>query len=278
MHLDIDERVFAEKFGVASYAVHHDLAEHELLTVEAIADLADRLPVERVEHNLGKLPVVLGAVEAPRVDQSPGEIARGIETNGCWMVLKNIESDPQYGRLIDECLDEIAPLLGSREGGMSCREGFIFLSAPGSVTPSHFDPEHNFLLQIRGQKSMHVGRFPDALTEQRELERYHHGGGRNIGWQPSEPHEYSLEPGDGVYVPVHMPHWVTVPDNVAVSLSITFFTRSTEDAIVLHKINGRLRKLGLKPAMPGRRGGVDQAKVLAGRALQSTAKRLRGTS
>jgi hypothetical protein len=275
VHLEIDERLFAENFGVRSYPVHHDLSDHPLLSVEAVAELADRLPSERVEHNIGKLPKVLAGQHAPRIDQSPGEIARGIETNGCWMVLKNIESDPPYGRLLDECLDEVAPLVAGREGGMGHREGFIFLSAPGSVTPAHFDPEHNFLLQIRGRKAMNVGRFPDAGTEQREVERYHAGGGRNIGWEPVEPIEYQMGPGDGVYVPVHAPHWVKVPDNVAVSLSITFFTPATEDAIVLHKINGGLRKLGLKPALPGRRGGVDKAKVMAGRTLRSAAKRVR---
>jgi hypothetical protein len=275
VHLQIDGREFADNFGERSYAIHHDLVEHPLLTVGAIAELADRLPSERVEHNVGKLPVVLGGQEAPRVEQSPGEIARGIDTNGCWMVLKNIESDEPYRRLLDECLDEVVPLVGAREGGMSQREGFIFLSAPGSVTPAHFDPEHNFLLQIRGQKSMNVGRFPDAATEQQEVERYHGGGGRNIDWKPIESQEYLMGPGDGVYVPVHMPHWVTVPANVAVSLSITFFTPAAEDAVVLHKINRGLRKLGLKPARPGRRGGVDRAKVLAGKTVRSAAKKAR---
>lgn len=278
MHLQIDEREFAENFGTSPYSVQHDLTDHPLLTVEAIAGLADSLPADQVEHNVGKLPVVLGAQAAERIDQSPGEIARGIETNGCWMVLKNIECAEPYRKLLDECLDEVAPLVGGREGGMTQREGFIFLSAPGSVTPAHFDPEHNFLLQIRGQKSMNVGGFPDPATEQREVERYHAGGGRNIEFKPVGAREYVLGPGDGVYVPVHMPHWVTVPDNVAVSLSITFFTPATEDAIVLSKVNRGLRKLGLKPTIPGRRAGADRVKVMAGRTLRSAAKRVRSGS
>ena len=35
-------------------------------------------------------------------------------------------------------------------------EGFIFVSSPGSVTPYHIDPERNFLLQVRGNKTMHM--------------------------------------------------------------------------------------------------------------------------
>ena len=71
------------------------------------------------------------------------------------------------------------------------------------------------------------------------------------------PSEVPLGPGDGVYVPVHAPHWVTVPGNVAVSLSITFFTHASEDARVLHRVNGRLRRLGLKPSQIGRRPVAD---------------------
>ena len=275
MYLEIDERDFAANFAVRSYAIRHSLTEHPLLTVEAIGELADRLPEASVEHNLGNLSVVQGAAEAPRVDQSAGEVARGIETNGCWMVLKNIETDPDYKRLLDDCLNEVARLVAGREGGMERREGFIFLSAPGSVTPAHFDPEHNFLLQIRGRKSMNVGSFPNSKTEQLEVERYHAGGVRNIDWKPVDPVEYQMEPGDGVYVPVHQPHWVMVPDNVSVSLSITFFTRASEDARVLHRINGRMRKLGLSPSPIGRRPAIDRAKVVPGRAVQTLVQRAR---
>ncbi len=275
MYLVIDERDFAANFAASSYAIRHTLSEHPLLTVDAIAALADRLPESAVEHNLGSVAVVQGATEAPRVSLPAGEVARGIETNGCWMVLKNIEVDPDYKRLLDECLDEVARLVAGREGGMERREGFVFLSAPGSVTPAHFDPEHNFLLQIRGRKSMNVGRFPDARTEQLEIERYHAGGIRNIEWKPVEPVEYAMGPGDGVYVPVHRPHWVTVPDNVSVSLSITFFTRASEDARVLHRINGRMRKLGLSPSPIGRRPVFDRAKVVPGRAVQTLVERAR---
>ena len=33
-------------------------------------------------------------------------------------------------------------------------QGFIFVSSPDAVTPYHFDPEHNILLQLRGTKAM----------------------------------------------------------------------------------------------------------------------------
>ena len=49
-------------------------------------------------------------------------------------------------------LSEIKPFAELASTGMKQKQGFIFISSPGSVTPFHIDPENNFLLQIRGSK------------------------------------------------------------------------------------------------------------------------------
>src|SRR5207244_831142 len=119
------------------------------------------------EHHRGEeLPLLLPDADAPMLEDDPIEIARNIETNGCWMVLWNIEQVPEYKAFLDDVLDDATTLVGSREGGTHRREGFIFLSAPNSITPAHIDPEHNFLLQVRGTKEVKVGSFPDPLDEQ----------------------------------------------------------------------------------------------------------------
>ena len=151
---------------------------------------------------------------------------------------------------------------------MGRREGFIFLSAPGSVTPAHVDPEHNLLLQVRGRKTLSVGSFASIAVEQRELERFSTGGHRNLLQMPRSPATFALGPGDGVYVPVHAPHWVKVPDNIAVSLSITFRTPACADRVLLHQLNARLRRVHLSPAPIGRSPRADRAKLAAGRVLR----------
>ena len=195
--LQIEPTALSGAYSRRPLAIRHELADHELLTVEALADLADFLPLESVEHNTGRLPSVLVG-DAPISDLLPGEIARGIENNGCWMVLKNIEQHPAYRALLYATLDEVEPLISVQEGSMQNREGFVFLSAPGSVTPTHVDPEHNLLLQVRGTKEMNVGRFPDAETEQRDLERFYGGGHRNIDQLPVDTQTFALAPGGGV--------------------------------------------------------------------------------
>jgi JmjC domain len=274
--LEIDSEQFSENFARNPFTVRHNLTEHPLLSVESLAKLADRIPAASVEHNRGDVPEVLASGDAPQVDLTPGEIARGIETNGCWMVLKHIEQDPEYKALLDETLDEVVPLVSDREGGMHRREGFVFLSAPNSVTPSHIDPEHNFLLQIRGSKEMHVGSFSDPKAEQEMLEHYYAGGHRNLEWKPEDATNYPLDPGNGIYVPVHAPHFVRNGPAVSVSLSITWFTPAIERNARVHALNSRIRKLGITPLPPGRRPASDQAKASAAKALAAARRTVRG--
>ena len=267
-HLKIDRESFGAAFGREPIGVQHDLIDHPLLSLDALGDLAETLPADEVEHNVGDVPdIVTGGEGVERSDLSPGEIARTIETNGLWMVLKRIESVPAYKQLLDETLDEVEPFVADREGGMTQREGFVFLSAPGSTTPSHTDPEHNILLQVRGWKEMTVGDFPDERTRQLEIEDHTSGGHRNIDWKPVDPELFRLEPGDAVYVPPHAPHMVKNGDTGSVSLSITWRTPEIERVARVSSVNARMRKLGLSPKAPGSRPGADKLKASASKAL-----------
>lgn len=271
----IDPTDFELGFGVASFGVRHELADHPLLSVEAVADLADSLAQDSVEHNLGSIPSVVEDGQAPRLDLTPGDVARGVEHNGCWMVLKNIEGHPAYRDLLDHLLDRVAPMVAAREGRMYRREGFIFLSAPHSMTPAHTDPEHNFLLQIRGPKSMNVGRYPSEDERQRDLERTYTGGHRNMPCLPVDVTTFELEPGLGVYLAPDQPHFVQNGDAVSVSLSITFRTPRAEVVRHVHMFNARLRRVGIAPKAPGANALRDNAKVQALRLLTAAGGRRR---
>jgi hypothetical protein len=268
----IDAASFADTYGRTSTAVRHTLTDHPLLTVEAIAELADFLPADRVEHNLGTVSVVNASGVAEQVDMSPGEIARTIETNRTWMVLKNIEQHPDYKRLLDECLDEVQEMVTGREGGMHRREGFIFLSAPNSTTPAHTDPEHNILMQVRGPKLMATGDYPDPALRQKDLERSYNGGHRNMPVMPANVVEYDMLPGDGVYLPPDKPHFVKTFDEPSVSLSVTWRTPASEVVRHVHMFNARMRRLGLQPAPPGRSPGRDRAKEVLLRGMNKVSR------
>jgi hypothetical protein len=277
--LNVPADRLANGLGDKPFGVTHDLVDHPLLTLEAIAELADYLPADtNVEHNLGDVPEVLPDGEAPRLDLSPGEIVRTIDSNRCWMVLKRIEDHPAYRDLLEHTLSEVTAAVAKDEGPIRKREGFIFISAPNSVTPTHIDPEYNFLLQIRGNKEMIVGEYADPSTENHEVERYYGGGHRNLKVLPDNSRSFPLEPGDGVFVPLHAPHVVRNGPDPSISLSVTWNTEASEQAALVHAFNARLRALRLSPSPPGRRPGVDRAKAgswLAARSAMRQVKRLR---
>src|SRR3954469_17772292 len=102
-------------------SVSHELTDHPLLTVESLAQLAERLPEDRVEHNVGNVPKAVDPDAVERKDIPVGDIPRAIEPSGCVMVLKNTELDPPYAALLDELLDQVEPMLDERDGGMSGR-------------------------------------------------------------------------------------------------------------------------------------------------------------
>jgi hypothetical protein len=278
--LEFDQQVLRDRFSEAPFRIRHSLVDHPLLQLDRLATLADFLPESQVEHNLGSVPEVLPGGEAPRLDASPGEIARGIETNGSWMVLKRVESDPEYSALLDETLGEVIPLVSDRQGGATKKQAFIFLSAPNSVTPLHTDPEQNLLLQVRNSKEIDIGTWPDEQAEINHLERYYGGGHRNLDEMPANAETFLLEPGDGVHVPLNAPHVVRNLDQVSISFSITFNTEYSEQLSDVYSTNAKLlRKIGVDPKPPGQSPGRDRAKAGLWRTLRRgkrAAQRIRG--
>lgn len=260
--LTIDRGEFTDGYARKPFRVHHKLAEHPLLSLDSLGKLADFLPGDKVEHNKADVPEILPNGETEQLDATPGEIARGIQSNGAWMVLKHVESNPEYSALLDEALDEVMPYVAEREGAMHHRVGFIFLTSPGGTTPAHTDPEHNFLLQVSGWKEMTVGLWPSKLAEQEELEsQVGPGGHRNVPGMPSGAETFRMDPGDGIYVPIHAPHMVKNGDEVSISLSITWQTPVSERDLLVTSANARLRKLKLSPKPPGDRPLSDKTKA-----------------
>ncbi|MEY4641118.1 MAG: hypothetical protein RLZZ227_1112 [Pseudomonadota bacterium] len=250
--------------GRREFGVGHALEQHPLLSLEAIAQLADALPAAAVECHRARQPLLLpGGVSAGDAEPlaKPSEIVRNIDTSGRWMVLWNIEQRAPYRKLLNELLDEVVRLLPTRERGMVFREAFLFISSPGSITPAHIDPEHNFLLQLRGKKDMHVGSFASPAIEQGELTRYNDSGHRNIAEMPLHSSTFSLLAGDGVYLPPWRPHWVNNGPQASLSLSVTFRTGLSQQVENAHRFNAKLRRWGIAPPPVGESPFTDRLKA-----------------
>ena len=270
-------RTVTDKLNVLPFFVEHRLGDHPLFALDRLVELCRMLPEDRVEYNAGDLPVSVDPDQTPQNGLSPDETIRRIAECSSWLVLKNVECDPAYGALLRECL---APL---RQWAPDLRgeEGFVFVSSPGSVTPYHIDPECNFLLQVRGTKTvrMYDGRDRDLLTEP-ELERFYAGAARNLklAGSAAEPWTFELPAGRGLHFPVTYPHWVKNGPEVSVSFSVTFRTDASDRREVLYRMHHRLRRLGLKPAPIGTAPRREAMQYGAFRGLRAVKKAAGGRS
>ena len=274
--VSFDRAEFRRCFDREPFRVEHDLVGHGLFELERLIELSRALPADRVEYNAGSLPVTQDPRQTPRTGLSVTETIRRIEECRSWMVLKNVESDREYRELGQRCLEPMRALCPD----MRAPELFVFISSPGAVTPYHIDPECNFLLQVRGTKTMRTfpARDRSVLSEQ-ELERFYAGGSRNLLQLTPETESkawvFELEAGQGVHVPVNAPHWVCNGPTVSISFSVTFRTDASDRREIAYRINHRLRQLKLQPRPVGRSPVVDDVKYALFDAARGLARAVR---
>ena len=261
-------RLYPEQPGMLS----HGLAADSRLELAALADLAEALPAASVEYNAGNLPTGIRPQDVPANGLTIAETIRTIDSAQSWAVLKNVEQHPAYASLLKDLLDELAPTIKPTTGDLLRPQAYIFISSPDAVTPFHFDPEHNILLQLRGTKTMVT--FPPgdpAFAPDAEHERYHRGGHRNLDWDEqfqAGGTAQVLEPGSAVYVPVMAPHFVRNGPATSISLSITWRSRWSMDEANARALNGWLREHGLSPHATKRFPHGNGAKSLTWRLLR----------
>ncbi|MCI0489306.1 MAG: cupin-like domain-containing protein [Blastocatellia bacterium] len=277
--LQLDAERLRSDFDRKPFVIGHALAHHPLFDLARLVELARNLPEECVEYNAGDIPVNMDPKQTPHTGLSVEETIRRIENCRSWMVLKFVEQTAEYRSLLDQCLDEVQTLTEPITPGMCRREGFIFITSPGSVTPYHLDPEHNFLLQIRGKKTVNIFDMEDrSLLSEEELENRINAKHRNMVFREEfqeKAEVFELTPGMGLHFPVTAPHWVKNGDEVSISFSITFRTSASERRSCVHTFNSYMRSRGLSPRPFGRSRLRDSTKYFAFRAVRRV-RRLMG--
>jgi len=263
----IGEIPFDEAFPGQAVGFSHDLHLDDRLTLASVADLADRLPRKSVIAATAAQPLLVPQAGPPRgALERPGDVIRDLQNANAWLTLLNVEDDPGMAELMKTHLDQLESGMTAKQGKrvkMRKRVAFIFVSSPNSVTPVHFDIEHSLLMQIRGSKTVSIGRFENDATRRHEFDRYWDGShGRIEALQPEEA-AYVVTPGRGVYIPPGIPHWVRNGPDISLSVTLTYFTAATVRANLIEDFNGHLRRRHMKPREPGRSAIVDTAKVCA---------------
>ena len=154
------------------------------------------------------------------------EVFRRIEEPGSWVALYNVQTDDRYRVFLDEVISSVMSLAAPEQPGISDIGGFIFISAPPSVTPFHIDRENNFWLQIAGRKRLNVWDHTDRdVVSAAAVEQFVLTGSladvKLIPGMEARSLEFDTAAGDVGYFPSTSPHmtrrdtyWVSAGDGV----------------------------------------------------------------
>lgn len=245
---DLDQ--LTQHYPLSPARFSHALQNHPLLSLDALANAALQLRPQDVERRVSEGHVGRDFAIIERHALPIDQHIRAIETDNAWIMLARIEQLPAYRALIVEILAQTGSTLKDRTGSIDEPVGFIFISARGSTTPFHFDPEYNLFFQISGHKSFTT--FPPAppLITDRVNEEYHYAGNNMLHWQDDFERlgtRHALKPGCALFVPYKAPHYVEVGDALSLSLSITWKSLWAQQQEHGHRFNARMRKWGLSP-------------------------------
>ncbi len=264
-------QTFMTHYPEVPHILSHNLEQNALLSLDSLARLASDLPTSSIEYNQGDLPIGVDGKPDP-TGLSIEETIRHIATSNSWAVLKNIEQVPEYQELLLSLLSELQAHIEAATGAMLRPQGFIFISSPNAVTPYHFDPEHNILLQLKGSKVMTQFPAGDARYAPDNVhESYHSGGARELQWDEAfaaEGIKFAIAAGEALFVPVMAPHFVRNGPESSVSLSITWRSEWSFAEADARGLNRVMRRFGLTPAAPKRWPATNTTKAYAYRALR----------
>jgi len=265
MRLIVLDRAQARaRFHRAPFALRHSLAGHVLFTLPRLVALAQSMPRDRIEYNSGRIEPGVRPEDVPGIAMPAENVIRRIENANAWLVIKGVELDPAYRALLQAFLTAVSNAAGPGSEPFEDLQGFIFVSSAGSVTPFHFDAEENILVQIRGDKYVHVFDNADrSLVPEERLElspSKHRNQPYRVEFE-RRAEVFSLIPGDAVHIPYLWPHWVHTGDSWCVSMAMTWKTPAVRRLNKIRLMNGTLRRYGLPQPAPGLSQLRDGAKV-----------------
>ena len=256
------------KFNQTSFSFSHNLAGNPLFERPRLIELAKRGLAERGPGSLhwmtSEAPVdAKWNVPVFTQKEKVAEAIANLETAKSWVLLLDVQRDPEYRALLDRVMSEIETELPRSE--ITWQEAYIFMASPHSVTPYHIDHSATFLFQIHGERLANIwnGNDGSVLTDP-EIENYYVGDLGAATYKPenqSKADVYELSPGKGVHHPVRAPHWFKNGDTFSIAFGVHFFIRRHDQQAKVYQINHLLRGYGLNPTPPGQSAWRDGVKT-----------------
>jgi Cupin-like domain len=270
--LTLDPAVVARDYNRMPFLMQHRLAGHPAFTLEALSALCQRLPTGNVLCRSGVVPKDTHfdtSLPRFRADLSVAEAFEQLEAKQLYIAVYNPERDPEYKVIIEGLLGEIAAATDPIEHAINWYSTYIFVSAHDSLTPYHMDREMNFLMQVRGRKTVRLWDPQDdaVMTPAERDHLFATTADARPTYRPeldALAHRFELEPGFGVHHPFIAPHLVYTGPELSISLAITFRTPRSDMWSDAYRFNERLmRRIGLSAGRVGESESLDRTKALA---------------
>ena len=266
-----DAESFRQGYNQHSFAFEHRLAGHPLFAIPRLADTAQAI-IDRgdgggfVVFDAKAFATASGFGMPSRRDRL-AETVRRLAEGGSWLKLVSVnETDPAYAEVLQQVIRDVSELTGRDLAAEITWSGLtVFMTSPNATTPYHIDHEPNFLLQVHGEKDICLFDQNDReVLSEANIEQFYCGDPQAAQYNPdlqSRGIMYRLVPGRAVHHPPLAPHWVKNGDNVSVSVSVSFCTRSLDHRAKVYQANRLLRSIGLRPARPGQSPLRDRLKA-----------------
>ena len=251
----------------------HDLHMRDSFTDDGLADVLDRYPRERLgifsfpPHSEGRVKARHG--RAP--DLSGADLVEAVRTGAIWLNL----------RAASHHLPEFADMAGEIFGSLSAATGQkvlkpdvgVLISSPGIHVHYHLDIPVVTLVQIRGDKTLHLYPAREPFASDSQIE--------SIVLRENEEEvdfcdnfeaaatQVTLQPGMALTWPQNAPHRVQNGEMMNVSLSCEFMTLPALVRANALFANGLIRRrLGGTPKLPSRVGPSVVARAGLARAMK----------
>jgi hypothetical protein len=263
-----DSSVVRRHYNRRCFPFEHDLHENPLFDLDQLAELVCREPELCRSAYCSCAPV---SVKDPWAQGVPSpetvrDALREVATNNSLIILRHIERSVSVGPVLREFMEQVVAAVGpALRTDIKTSRATVLIASPRRITSYHLDSNTNFLYQIHGDKRLSVFDPSDrTLVTPEELEGYYSGNVSAAQYKPerqADAQVFDLHAGSAVHIPSHAPHWAQNLDSVSVALSINFDLNSIERAGRIHRLNGRLRRLGIIPQAPGDSAWKDEIKL-----------------
>ena len=240
-----------EKFQKETFKIKHNLLSTGLFTDEALAELLDKHPKEKLDVcTLSDHPIFQYKFRTGDARDVDGKtLIEAVKNGAIWMNLrKAMNLHPEYRKVLEQMYGEIAALTGKKP--FSARGG-ILISSPTARVPMHFDATETILWHIRGHKRIYFYPQTKEFLSDEDYEAYMYRVTEDYlpydSSMEAAANSYDLHEGEMVTWPLNRPHRV---DNMTYCVSVTteYSTRESTVKNAAMYTNAVLRrKFGASP-------------------------------